>query len=278
MTTTNISHSCRSVIAGLSLVWILGATASLQAQSQTEPAVSQPVITTDRPAITDASTVVPSGGLVLENGFTATGSQGQASYDLPETLVRFGLTGQTELRFTTPDRFDNFSTGTGFGNGWGDLSLGVKQQLVTTSGGFDVALVAALSFPTGENAVSSHGYDPQLLLPWSHPISKNWTAAGMFSLFWPTEGAARNLNGQASFLLDRQNTSRWDTFIEYAGDFSQRGGPQHLLHVGTAFKLTSNQQLDFHCGFGLSSAAVDRFVGFGYSLQIQAIHRGGHRP
>jgi hypothetical protein len=273
MTTTNISLSCRSVIAGLSLVWIFGATASLQAQTQTEPAVSQPVITTDRPAITDASTVVPSGSLVLENGFTATGSQGQASYDLPETLVRFGITGQTELRFTTPDHFDNLTAGAGFGNGWGDLSLGVKQQLVTTSGGFDVALVAALSFPTGENAVSSHGYDPQLLLPWSHPISKNWTAAGMFSLFWPTEGAARNLNGQASFLLDRQNTSRWDTFIEYAGDFFQRGGPQHLLHVGTAFKLTSNQQLDFHCGFGLSSAATDHLVGFGYSFQWQAIHR-----
>lgn len=265
--------SCRKAIAGASVAWILGATASLYAQSQPEPAVTQPVITTDRPAITDSSTVVPSGSLVVENGFTETGSHGQASYDLPETLVRFGLTSHMELRFTTPDYYDNFNTGTGFGTGWGDLSLGAKQQLVTTSGGFDVALIAAVSFPTGENSVSSHGYDPQLLLPWSHPVSKKWTAAGMFSLFWPTQGATRNLNGQLSFLLDRQNTSRWDTFIEYAGDFAQRGGPQHLLHIGTAFKLTSNQQLDFHCGFGLSSAAVDHFIGFGYSFQWQAIHR-----
>ena len=95
----------------------------------------------------------------------------------------------------------------------------------------------------------------------------------MFALLWPTAGSRRNLTGQPSFLVDRQITSRWDAFLEYAGDFPQRGGPQHILHVGTAFKVTSNQQLDFHVGFGLSSAAVNHFIGFGYSFQFQAIHR-----
>jgi hypothetical protein len=66
----------------------------------------------------------------------------------------------------------------------------------------------------------------------------------MFSVFWPTQGARRNLIGQPTFLLDRQITNRWDAFIEYAGDFPQRGTPQHLLHLGTALKITSNQQLD----------------------------------
>jgi hypothetical protein len=260
--------SKKRIVAGLSLPWILVGTASLHGQDQ--PA---PVITTDRPAITDSSIVVPRGDLVLENGFAETASQGQRSFDSPETLARFGLTSKTELRFNPPDYFNNFNTGTGFGSGLGDLSLGVKQQLVVTSAGFDGALIVTLSFPTGANAVSSHGYDPQTLLPWSHPISTNWTAAGMLALFWPTQGTARNLTGQVSFLLDRQITSRWDTFTEYAGDFPQRGGPQHLLHIGTAFKVTRNQQLDFHVGFGLSSAAVDHFIGFGYSFQVQAIRR-----
>jgi Putative MetA-pathway of phenol degradation len=212
---------------------------------------------TDRPAITDSSTVVPSGYLLFENGFTETGNQGQSSFDFPETLARFGLTSKTELRFGVPDYFQNFNPGSGFGSGWGDLTLGVKQQLVATQGGFNASLVVSLSFPTGANAISSHGYDPQFQLPWSHPISKNWTAAGMFSVLWPTEGAGRNLTGQASFLLDRQIDSQWDAFIEYSGEFLQRGGPQHILHIGTAFKITSNQQLDFHFGVGLSSAAVD---------------------
>ncbi len=237
-----------------------------------------PTITTDRPAITDASTVVRNGVLVFENGFAEAGSHGQQSFDVPETLVRLGLTPRAEFRFGVPDYYQNVNNGTGFGSGWGDLSLGIKQQLVAGAAGFDASLIVSLSFPTGANAVSSHGYDPQFLMPWSHSISKNWTAEGMFSLLWPTQGKTRNLTGQASFLVDRQIIGRWDAFIEYGGEFPERGGPQHLLHLGTAFKITPNQQLDFHIGFGLSSAAVDHFVGFGYSFQWQAVHHGQHNP
>jgi hypothetical protein len=263
----------KKLLAVSLVLGIFAAKALLHGQDQPSTASTsmQPMISTDRPAITDASTVVPGGVILFENGFTETGSQGQSSFDFPETLARFGLTSKTELRFTAPDYFQNFNTGRGFGSGWGDLALGLKQQLIANSS-LDAAMVVSLSFPAGAGILSSHGYDPSLQLPWSHPLSKNWTAAGMFSLLWPTEGSRRNLTGQASFLIDRQITGRWDAFLEYGGEFPQRGGPQNLLHTGTSFKLTSNQQLDFHFGAGLSSAAVDHFVGFGYSFQFQAVH------
>lgn len=232
-----------------------------------------PTITTDRPAITDASTVVPSGYLIGENGFAETANEGQRGFDFSETLLRFGLTSKTELRFGAPDYFQNYNTGRGFGSGWGDLSFGLKQQLFATSGGFDASLIVMLSVPTGASVLSSHGYDPQFLLPWSYSISKNWTAAGMFSLLWPTQIGGRNLTGQSSFLIDRQITGPWDAFIEYGGEFPERGGPQHIVHTGTSFKITHNQQIDFHVGFGLSSAAPDHFIGFGYSFQWDALHR-----
>jgi hypothetical protein len=57
--------------------------------------------------------------------------------------------------------------------------------------------------------------------------------------------------------VDRQLTGPWDAFVEYAGDFPELGGPRHLLHFGTALKVTKRQQLDFHVGVGLSPAAVD---------------------
>jgi hypothetical protein len=267
-------HLCnRLVIAGICLLGMLSATMLLHGQDQPGGGSSQSTITTDRPAVTDSSLVVPPHVLLFENGLEETSAQGQRSFDAPETLIRFGLASKTELRFAVPDYFQNFNLGRGFASGWGDLSLGMKQQLISASEGFDASLIVVLSFPTGANAISSHGYDPQFLLPWSHPISKSWTAAGMFALLWPTQGAARNLTGQPSFLLDRQNTNRWDTFIEYAGDFPQHGTPQHLLHFGTAFKITPNQQVDFHVGLGLSSAAPGHFIGFGYSYQCEAFHR-----
>jgi len=220
-----------------------------RARAQACGANAQSPIATDRPQITSSSIVVPCGSLQFENGFQETGNGGQRGFDFPETSVRFGIANKTELRFGVPDYFQNDDTSSGFASGFGDLSLGFKQQLGPTRG-FDVSVIPSVSFPTGAHAISSHGYDPTVQLPWSHSLKKNWTAAGMFSLMWPTEGARRNLTGQASVYFDRQLTAPWDAYVEYSGAFPQRG---------------------FHWNLGLSSAAPDHSIGFGYSFRLQAI-------
>jgi hypothetical protein len=222
-------------------------------------------IATDRPSVTDSSIVVPHGSLQAENGFAETVSQGLRTYDGPETLLRFGVASKTELRLTAPDYFGQVGTISGFG----DLTIGMKQQLGPERGGFDVSLVLSLSMPSGANAISSHGYDPSVQLPWSRPLSSKWTAAGMLSVYWPTVQGRRNVTGETTYLIDRQLTKSWDAFAEYAGDFPEHGGPRHLAHFGTAYKLSPHHQLDLHAGWGLSAAAVDRFVGVGYSFRYK---------
>jgi len=190
-----------------------------QARAQTCGANAQSPIATDRPQIASSSIVVPCGSLQFENGFQETGNGGQQTLDFPETSARLGIAGKTELRFGAPDYFYNYDTAPAFGNGFGDLSLGFKQQLGPTRGGFDVSLIPSVSFPTGANLISSHGYDPTVQLPWSRSLTKNWTVAGMFSVMWPTEGRRRNLTGQSSVYFDRQLMKRWDAYIEYSGSF-----------------------------------------------------------
>jgi hypothetical protein len=257
------------ITTALLLLFFAGV-APLHGQNQPASVDAGP-ISTDRPAVTDSSVVVPAGSLQAENGFLETRYQGQSVLDGPETLVRFGVAKRTELRLTLPDYFRNLNTGSS-GSGFGDLAIGLKQQLGPTPGGFDVSAVLFLSFPTGADGISSGGYDPGLQVPWSRALSANWTAAGMFSVYWPTHGRSRNVTGEGTFLFDRQLTAPWDAFVEYAGDFPEMGGPRHLLHFGTALKIAKRHQLDFHVGVGLSSAAVDHFIGIGYSFRIQAIH------
>jgi hypothetical protein len=170
-----------------------------------------------------------------------------------------------------PDYFWNAATGSGFASGLGDLSVGFKQQLGPTWEKFDVSLIPSVSFPTGANAISSHGYDPTVQLPWSRGLSKNWTVAGMFSVMWPTQPAGRNLTGQGSVFFDRQLTGPWDAYGEYSGAFPHRGGPQNTVDFGSSYKLSTRQQIDFHCGFGLSAAAPDHTIGIGYSVRFQVI-------
>jgi hypothetical protein len=256
---------------------ILAGMAPLHGQDQPSSTAAAQPIATDRPAVTNSSIVVPAGSLQLENGFLETGSQGQSIVDGPETLVRLGVATRTELRFTMPDYYRNLSTTGGLGSGFGDFALGVKEQLGPTPGRFDVSAILFMSFPTGAHTVSSGGYDPGLQIPWSRALSANWTAAGMFSLYWPTQAGKRNLTGESTFLIDRQLTGPWDVFVEYAGRFPESGGPQHLLHFGTALKVTKRQQLDFHASVGLSSAAVDHFIGIGYSFRFQAFRRESAR-
>jgi hypothetical protein len=253
----------RSILLGS----IVLAIACGRAAGDDNPAASP--INTDRPAVTDSSVVVPPGSLQVENGFADTVSQGQQTFDGPETLLRFGVASKTELRLTPPDYFGQPGTSSGFG----DLAVGMKQQLGPAPGGFDVSLVVSLSTPTGARGISSHGYDPFVQLPWSRAVSSNWTAAGMLSLYWPTEQGHRNETGETTFLMDRQLRKTWDAFVEYAGDFPEQGGPRHLIHFGTAWKPTAHQQLDLHAGWGLSAAAVDHFIGVGYSFRVQLSRR-----
>jgi hypothetical protein len=192
------------------------------------PSVDDP-ISTDRPAVAASSTVVPIGSLQIENGFLLSNPH---SFDGPETAIRFGLTGNTELRFSAPDDYFNSTLNSGFG----DTSIGMKQQL-GPAGRFDVSLIVFLSLPSGANAVSSHGYDPGLQLPWSRKLSHNWSAGGQLAVYWPTQGDHRNLTGESTFLLDRQLTKPMDAFVEYAGDFPTSRFPgQHCasraLHIG----------------------------------------------
>jgi hypothetical protein len=222
-------------------------------------------IATDRPSVTDSSIVVPLGSFQDENGFADTVSQGLRTFDGSESLLRLGVAPKTELRLTLPEYFNQ----TGVPSGFDDLIAGMKRQLGPIRGGFDVSLVVAVSMPTGARAISSHGYDPFLQLPWSRAVSGNWTAAGMFSVNSPTQDGRHNVTGEATFLMDRQLTKPLDMFVEYAGDFPEQGGPRHFLHFGTTYKVTPHQQIDMHGGVGLSSAAVDYLVGIGYSFRVQ---------
>jgi hypothetical protein len=230
-------------------------------------------ITTDRPAITDSSAVVPNGVFQAENGLLDTGNQARRTLDFPETVIRVGIGPSTELRFTAPDFYQDIMTPAGPRSGFGDLAAGMKQQLRGVPGGFEVSVVLTVSFPTGTGAISSHGYDPSFQMPWSRKLSSNWTAAGMLSVYVPTQNGSHTVVGESTFLVDRQLTNAWDAFIEYAGDFPQAGGPRHLLHFGTAYKIAPQQQLDLHVGVGLSAAAVDHFVGIGYSFRFRMAGR-----
>ena len=139
-------------------------------------------IVTDRPDITESAIVVPIGSLQFENGFAWTSDHGKQSLDVSETLLRFGIFGRTELRLVLPNYAGGLNARSP-GSGFEDVAFGLKQQLGPLSGGVDLSVIVALSFPSGGRDVSSGGYDPFVKFPWSKDLEHGWSFGGMQSLF-----------------------------------------------------------------------------------------------
>ena len=234
--------------------------------AQSLPVAADSDIVTDRPDVTESSIVVPKGSLQIENGITWTTDRRLQTFDGPESLMRFGLATRTEFRITVPNYFGAISgpDPTGFG----DIALGIKEQLGPLPKGFDLSVILAVSLPVGARGVSSHGYDPFIKLPWSKELKGGWSIGGMQSLFSNTDGGKRNAVWEPTFYLEREITKQWQAFAEYAGDCAQRSGPKEIAHFGTAYRFTAQQQVDFHFGLGASRSAPSHFFAVGYSIRI----------
>jgi hypothetical protein len=256
----------------LTMAAFLLCAARLVSQTEAQIGDAEPTISTDRPSVANSSVVVPRGYLQAENGFLITSAGGQSVADFPETSLRFGLLDKTELRVAIPDFFHTVGSAPVTVSGFGDLAVGVKQQIGPIGEDFNLAAIFFLSFPIGANAISSHGYDPGLQFPWSKPVSKNWTAEGQVAFYWPTLAGTHNFTGETTFVFDRQLTAPWDAFVEYAGDFPERGGSRQIAHFGSSYKIARRQQIDFQLGAGLSHAAPHAFIGAGYSFLLRAVN------
>jgi hypothetical protein len=243
---------------------------------QSFPAGKECEITTDRPDVTEASTVVPVGSLQVENGLTWTSDHGRRILDLTESLVRIGVLRRTELRIGVPDYLDGI-TDRHLTSGFADVSVGLKQQLGPLAGNFDLAVIVALTVPTGHRGITSAGFDPLIKLPWSKELTGAWSIGGMQSLFWNTEIGRRNLVWEPTFYLERQLSRPLGVFAEYSGDYPQRGDAQHIAHFGIAYKITPLSQFDLHFGFGLSHSTPNHFVGVGYSFRVDHLFKRRHR-
>ena len=127
--------------------------------------------------------------------------------------------------------------------------------------------MAALSFPTGAQALQVTATTRRCRQCCRRSCRRTGRPVASLRLRGPRKGR-HNSTEETDVYLDRQVAKPLDVFVEYNGLFPQRGSPQHTLDFGESYKATAHQQVDVHGGFGLSSAAMDHFVGVGYSVRF----------
>ena len=231
-------------------------------------------IDTDRPDLTESSTLAPRGRVQFEAGYTwteANGSSGGAgSATWPELLVRYGLSNRFELR--VGQSLTTLSPPPGQGNRFTareDVYLGVKVRLGAQQGSRPaLAFLAQATLPTGDGRLSANTTLPGVALlagwQWSSPWSLDLELGAS-----RVPGDAWELAPSAS--LGRSFSSRVRGFAELYSLvplLNESGAPtQHYANSGFAVLLSNNLQLDARVGAGLNDAADRYFVGFGFAIR-----------
>lgn len=251
----------------VAFVLLIGAfTSSLAAEECPSGATD---IATDRPDVTNSSVVVPQGSLQVETGVDWTARQPGSVIDGPTGRVRLGVAPCTEVLLDLPNYFHPVR-GPG-ASGFSDLMPGIKHQLGSLPGEFQLSLTAGLELPTGAVGIAGPGYGGYVQLPWSKEIGDAWSLSGMFTAFWFPGRSRSNPTLEPTLSLERHMGPRADVFIEYFADGPQRGVPSQAINTGGAYRLTSTEQVDFHAGFGLNRESPDYFFGLGYSFRLDGL-------
>jgi hypothetical protein len=253
------------------LAILLGALAPAAGVFGQEPAE----LITDRPDQTESAAVVPHGALQVELGALRLEDDDLDVTEAPGTLVRYGLHPRFELRFAWPGRIEAESRGARL-DGAADPELGAKLALAPERGARpELALLAHLTLPAGDEAIGSPRADPSIRLAGAHTLSERlglgWNLGYETASFEDGAGRGHTLGRWIyTAALGVGLSPRWGAFVELYGDLpaSDPAPAAHSFDGGVTFLLRPNVQLDFAVGVGLDGDAPDRLVGAGLSFRL----------
>lgn len=263
----------RNFSRGLSLpiaAWLLTA---LPAFPQTNDPEKEEMVV-DR--LEASGITVPKGSLQVENGLEWTRQFGDWALDGTQTDLRLGIGGRTEVELDVPDYYLALGK-RAIGSGFGDLRLGMKQQLFETDSTIQVGILPSISLPTGSDARSGHTADPELQIPISVEPDDVWSFGVVLSSSYLTEDGRRLFVGGSELYVDRGIGKRFETFIAHVGEYPRRGSASHAIEFGGAYLITPRQQIDSFIGLGLSRAAPGVFFGIGYAVRFDGLMSGRSR-
>lgn len=230
-------------------------------------------LVTDRPSVTASAVTVPRGLIQLEAGATLSSEDQVVGDDLStltagEALVRWGFANRLEARVTIPN-FTRVSSGGDATDGFDDVSLGAKYQFgpLDKEHTFDLALIGAVSIPSGSDAFTADAVVPVAVLAASKALGGAYSIGGQVSSSLPDNGDGRSFEWSAA-VIGSASVGIVAPFVELAIDIPDSGTAPITAHVGVTAPLSDRFQIDAHGGFGLSETAPDWFFGAGLAAGL----------
>jgi len=187
------------------------------------------------------------GSLQSENGVNFSARDGSRFVDGSNTRLRAGIANCLEFLVDVPTYVRSPE-----GSGFSEVAPALKWQISPIPGKVELSAVFGAALPTGSASVAGRGAQPYLQFPWSWELRSGWGLSGMLTEFIRPSDPTSKLIAEATFVIEKKVTERGSLFVEYVGDYPENGSPAQLLNWGGPYRLSPNQQVDFHVALGIN--------------------------
>lgn len=222
-------------------------------------------LTTDRPTTGVGPELVPAHSLETETGIGWTDDDHRSRFDLPESLVRYGVTEWFEPRILLP----NAHLFGGEAAQSDDIQIGAKIRLRSAEGPWPMSFTTALSAPTGTHGLSSGGWDPYETFSISRELPRNFFAFSSIT-FASVSGApdGRRFFTQGALDFGYLFAPQHKVYVEYAPLYDGRqSSTGYIVDAGTLWTVRRNVMLDLRVGESVVGGSSSLNVSIGYSVR-----------
>jgi hypothetical protein len=203
----------------------------------------------------------------MENGAGASLQRSSQMADLPESLVRLGLTNRVEARFTTQNAVLALGSIGGADIESADTAASVKALIAGPNTRLPKSAVLSLSLPTGSRAMTSGSYDPGLIFIWTQAFPHTYFINEVAGATLTTLTGARKASWAPSVAFGRSVSSAITVFGEYAPTVQTDSSVTHVVDGGFAVTRGKLQQFDARVGYMRDSQGDHALISVGYSLR-----------
>ncbi|MCC2667771.1 MAG: hypothetical protein K0Q72_242 [Armatimonadetes bacterium] len=267
-----------------SLEWSIAAAAALLLTAAL-PATAEPEkepLITDRPDITESSSVVGPGRFQIETGvlrdYRSNGRSDERGLSTP-TLLRLGLNRRWEARLETDgySRVRSYSPGSGVQRttGYAQLAPGLKYHIQDPREGSmrpSLGVIGHLNVPSASSDFRSRKLTGDVKLAADWDLAPKWSLGANAGILINEDDTSEVFtSGLLTTTLGRELTERLRSFIEVVVQSPERAGGSTALIVdgGFTYLVNADTQLDVAVGTGLAGrTAADMFWTLGFSRRF----------
>ena len=224
--------------------------------------------TADRPGASTGPSVVGQGVIQLEQGVQYDGDGGVGTFTFSNTLVRYGLFPNMELRLGGDGfLYQEDGSAQGFKPAFSGLSVGTKIKCFEGQGAIPaVSVLADFAVPyTASKGFNTDHLAPSLYLLFENPV-KEWLSVG-YNLGAEWDGTLPNATTFAAVCLGFTATEKLGCFVESYNYFNKLGNI-YAMDFGFNWMVGRKVQLDLAANMDLSNPAQCWSISCGVAWQI----------